>query len=96
MINNDSFANAFGSLSNAAKRIGCSRRAIYDWIELGYIPKICTRGLAAGQNWHAIIRKLGFNPENLRRIDDESMFSKKWTKNELSLGDKWKESVKGE
>lgn len=68
MVNKQSFIDAFGSLSNAAREIGCSRRSIYDWMETGEISEYCSRGLAAGKDWHKKIRDLGFNPANLKPL----------------------------
>ena len=70
MINKKGFVNAFGSLTNAAKEIGCSRQSIYDWSKSGKIPEECTGGPTSsrGKNWHKIITDLGYNPKTMKPI----------------------------
>ena len=68
MVTEKSFKRAFGSKSKAAKEIGTSRVTIDQWIKDGNIPERCERGLKAGVCWHNIIKKLGFNPQNLRKL----------------------------
>lgn len=68
MINAQSFIDAFGTKTNAAKQIGTSRVTIDAWISQGYISEECRHGLAAGKNWHRIIKDLGFSPTSLKPL----------------------------
>ena len=69
MVDKESFIEAFGTLTEAGKKMNCSRQSIYDWIELGYIPKICDGGPTSsrGKNWHKILKKQGLT-KNLTKI----------------------------
>jgi hypothetical protein len=61
------FINAFGSVTKAHQAIGCSRRAIYDFIEKGEISGKPARGPAGGVIWREIIKDLADKPENKKR-----------------------------
>lgn len=68
MITAQSFIDAFGTKTNAAKQIGTSRVTIDQWISQGYISKECKHGIAAGRQWHSRIKDLGFSPTTLKPL----------------------------
>ena len=56
------------SLEEVAKTLGCSRQALYDWINAGKISDSPSHGPNYGRNWHDIIKRLGVNPDTLKPL----------------------------
>ena len=68
MITEKAIRDAFGTKVAACKQITCSRVTLDKWIDQGFISEECRHGLAAGKNWHEIIKKLGFSPTTLKPL----------------------------
>ena len=68
MINQQSFEDAFGSITAASERLKVSRVTIYAWAKAGKIPKKSKHGLTAGKHWHKKLRLMGFDPMTLKPL----------------------------